>query len=88
MTTRLQGTDKHQAQITKEASPWNGHYIFLLEGLNMFDGTNLTLTSDVDQDKKKTGSYERSLMPQIHMPSYELIMTVQCLNNPFQAATS
>ena len=24
--------------------------IFLLEGLNMFHGTNLTLSSDVDQD--------------------------------------
>ena len=54
----------------------------------MFDGTNLNLISDVDQDKKKVSSYERSLMPQLHMPSYEFTMPVQCLNHPFQAATS
>ena len=29
----------------------------------MFDGTNLTLISDVDQDTKMFGSHKRSLKP-------------------------
>ena len=29
---------------------WNGQYL-LLEGLNMFDGTNLTIISDGNLDK-------------------------------------
>ena len=33
----------------------------LLEGLNMFDGTNLTLIFDVDKDKYMFGLHERSL---------------------------
>ena len=48
-------TDKHETQLTKrihirsyalERSVWK-----LLESFRMFDGTNLTLISDVDQDK-------------------------------------
>ena len=56
--TRLQGTDKtvqqRLAQITKRirerstALEWLVKKI--LKGLNMFNGTNLTLNSDVDQD--------------------------------------
>ena len=34
---------------TKEAPPWNGQQKQILEGLNMFNGTNLTLSSGVDQ---------------------------------------
>ena len=34
----------------------------LLEGFNMFDGVNLSLISDVDQDKQMFGSHERSLL--------------------------
>ena len=33
----------------------------LLEDLNMFDGTNLTLISDVDQDREMFSSHKRSL---------------------------
>ena len=47
---------------TKETSPWNGQLkIILLEGLNKSYGANLTLISNVDQDKKMFGSHERSL---------------------------
>ena len=35
---------------TKEEPPWNGQQNILLEGLNRFNGANLTLNSDVDQD--------------------------------------
>ena len=49
-------TDKHETQITnegstKEAPPWNGQQTNSTEGLNMFDGPNLSLISDEDQDK-------------------------------------
>ena len=37
-------------RFTKEAPPWNGQQKKSLEGLNMFDGTNLMVISDVDQD--------------------------------------
>ena len=47
--------DRHETQIkkrsTKEVPPLKGQYLFLLEALYMFYGTNLTLISDVDQDK-------------------------------------
>ena len=33
----------------------------LLDGLNMFDRTHLTLSSDVDQGTSMFGLYERSL---------------------------
>ena len=46
---------------TKEVLPWNGHKNILLEGLNKFHGTNLTLISDVDQDTKMFGLHERPL---------------------------
>ena len=62
MTARLHGTerqdsmtDKHHTQIAKRihkritALEWSVRK--LLEGLNMFDGTNLTLILDVDQDR-------------------------------------
>ena len=57
----------------------------LLEGLNMFDGTHLTLISDVGQDKKMFGSHERALLiPNLSMcrtllkelsPILQLILT-------------
>ena len=40
---------KHKISI-KEVPPWNGQKYILLEGLNQFNGANLTLNSDVDQD--------------------------------------
>ena len=40
---------KHK-RSTKEVPPWNGQKNILLEGLNRFNGANLTLNSDVDQD--------------------------------------
>ena len=48
-------------RIKKEAPPWNGQQNILLEGLNLFKSTNLTLNSDVDQDTKMFGSHERFL---------------------------
>ena len=54
VTTRLQGTDKHETRVTKRihkrSNALERSVRKLLEGLNMFDGTNLTLISDVDQD--------------------------------------
>ena len=47
---------------TKEAPPWKCHQKSL-DGLNMFNGTNLTLCSDVDQDTKMFGSNEIFLTP-------------------------
>ena len=41
--------DPHK-RSTKEVPPWNGQLNILLEGLNRFNGANLTLNSDVDQD--------------------------------------
>ena len=47
--------DKHETQLTKRIHKRNTALEQsarkLLKGLNMFDGTNLTLISDVDQDK-------------------------------------
>ena len=58
-------TDKHETQITKRIleriTAMKRSVRKLLEGLNMFDDTNLTLISDVDQDKYMFGSHERSL---------------------------
>ena len=39
-----------QCDYLNEAPPWNDQ-LKSLEGLNIFDGTNLTLISDVDRDK-------------------------------------
>ena len=52
---RKQRHSKHTTQqnyriSTKEVPPWNGLWNILLEGLNRFNGANLTLNSDVDQD--------------------------------------
>ena len=40
---------KHKRSI-KEVPPWNGQLNILLEGLNQFNGANLALNSDVDQN--------------------------------------
>ena len=45
-----QKTEQKHKRSTKEVPPWNGHENILLEGLNRFNGANLTLNSDVDQD--------------------------------------
>ena len=61
LTTRLQGTDmtvwQRQTRNTnhKRIRKLSATFVVrsvkkLLEGLNMFDGTNLTFISDVDQD--------------------------------------
>ena len=52
--TRLQGTDNLETRITKRSTrstslEWNIKK--LLEGLNMFNGTILTLIEDLDQEK-------------------------------------
>ena len=52
---RVQRHSKHKTEqkhkrSTKEVTPWNGQLNVLLEGLNRFNGANLTLNSDVDQD--------------------------------------
>ena len=44
---------------TKEAPPWNGQQRNSLEGLNMFNGANCTLNSDVNHIL--FWSHERSL---------------------------
>ena len=59
-TTRQQGTeiqygrDKQETQITrrihKRSTALEQSVRKLLEGLNIFEGTNLTLSSDVDQN--------------------------------------
>ena len=43
-------TEKKHKRSTKEVPPWNGQENILLDGLNWFNGANLTLNSDVDQD--------------------------------------
>ena len=43
-------TERKHKRSTKEVPPWNGQQNILLEGLNRFNGANLTLNSDVDQD--------------------------------------
>ena len=56
VTTRLQGTDnKRKTQITKKRRSVRK----LLEDFSMFDGTYLSLISDVDQDTKMFGSNEK-----------------------------
>ena len=52
---RAQRHSKHKTEqkheiSTKEKPPWNGQKNILLEGLNRFNGANLTHNSDVDQD--------------------------------------
>ena len=43
-------TENNTKRSTKEVPPWNGQKNVLLEGLNQFNGANLTLDPDVDQD--------------------------------------
>ena len=43
-------TEQKHKRSTKEVPPWNGQLNILLEGYNQFNGANLTLTSDVDQN--------------------------------------
>ena len=47
---RKHKTEQKHKRSTKEVPPWNGQSNILLEGLNRFNGANLTLNSDVDQD--------------------------------------
>ena len=52
---RAQRHSKHKTvqkhkRSTKEVPPWNCQQNILLEGLNRFNGANLTLNSDVDQE--------------------------------------
>ena len=60
-------TDKQTRNINSEKDQQEKHHLGtiskrkLMESLNMFDGTSLTLISDVDQDKKIFGSHEISL---------------------------
>ena len=42
-------TEQKHKRSTNEVPPWNGQYNILLEGLNQFNGANLTLNSGVDQ---------------------------------------
>ena len=62
--TRQHNKDKRETKITKRI---HKRSITLeqpgktLQGLNMFNGTNLTLNSDVDKDTYMIGSHERSL---------------------------
>ena len=53
---------KHKVEkninIHKEVPPWSSQWNNLLEGLNQFQGTNLTLNSDVEQDTLIFGSHE------------------------------
>ena len=56
-STRLQGTWLIRNTNNKK-DPYQKHclgtiWVILLGGFNMFDGTNLTLYSDVDQDKNR-----------------------------------
>ena len=39
-------TEQKHKRSTKEVPPWNGQLNILLEGLNRFNGANLTLNSD------------------------------------------
>ena len=39
-------TEQKHKRSTKEVPPWNGQQNILLEGLNRFNGANLTLNSD------------------------------------------
>ena len=55
MNRQISMTDKHEPEITKSIHKTSTALELsvrkLLEGLNMFNGTNLTLISYVDQDK-------------------------------------
>ena len=44
-----QKTEQKDKRSTKEVPPWNCQLNISLEGLNQFNGANLTLNSDVDQ---------------------------------------
>ena len=52
---RTQRHNKHKTEkykrSTKEEPSWNGQKNILLNSLNRFHGANLTLNSDVDQDR-------------------------------------
>ena len=50
-----------QKRIHKRSTTWEPSVKKIQEGLNMSDGTNLTLISDVGQEKYMFGSHERSL---------------------------
>ena len=55
LNRRAQRHSKHKTELkhkrsTKEVPPWNGQKNISLEGLNRFNGANLTLNPDVDQD--------------------------------------
>ena len=43
-------TEQKHKRSTKEEPPWKGQQNILLEGLNQFNGANLTIYSDVDQN--------------------------------------
>ena len=43
-------TEQKRKRSKKEVPPWNGQQNILLEAFNRFNGANLTLNSDVDQD--------------------------------------
>ena len=43
-------TEQKPRRSTKEVPTWNCQLNILLEGLNRFNGANLTLNPDVDQD--------------------------------------
>ena len=53
-------TEKNKRSI-KEVLPWNGQENILLKGLNQFNGANLTLNSDMDQDILIFSLHERPL---------------------------
>ena len=65
-------TDKQRPNTNREMNQQEKHRLGtiskrkLLESLNMFDGTNLTLISNVDQDKNMFGSHEISLTLEIY----------------------
>ena len=71
VTTRLQRTDKTACQtqnINNKKDLQKKHHLgtvskkyFLLEGLNQFYGTSITLIFDVDQEKQIFGLHERFL---------------------------
>ena len=64
-------TYKHETQITKKHHLGTVSKTDLLEGLKMFDGANLTLISDVDQDIYMFGSRVRSLTSSMyHISGY------------------
>ena len=60
-------TEQKHKRSTKEVPPWNGQQNILLEGLNRFNGANLTLNSDVNQDTKIFGLHERLITYQCNI---------------------